>query len=141
MRFVHLWLLLSTLLPVYAQGAAVGRALEHCREKPAAAARLACYDQIDVQRLEQVARPRFAGKLSHKTDVFEIVQPTRLRYQSDGAIFVLALHREDGSVEKNLHIGGGGEDRFLIRQPGRYFLRINGSTTWRIWLEAPESTQ
>ncbi len=67
-------------------------------------------------------------------------RPTRLRYQSDGPIFVLYLKAADGEVLQNLHIGGGGEASYLIEKSGTYFLDVNGSESWRIWLET-EPTQ
>ncbi|MFW1677734.1 hypothetical protein ACFVYJ_08125 [Pontibacter sp. JAM-7] len=134
-----LWLSLP-LLPVVVQGS-VSQALLECRQRSAGEARLLCYDAIDPVKRHQAAVPRFTGRLSQSTEQFIIEKPTRLRYQSDGAIFVLALHRADGRVVQNLHIGGAGEDSYLIQQPGKYFLRINGSTTWRIWLENPDRSQ
>jgi hypothetical protein len=99
-------------------------------------ARLACYDR-EVRKL---VAPRFSGRLNKTTDRFEIDRPTRLRYQSDGAIFVLYLKSAEGTVVQNLHIGGGGEATYLIEQPGTYFLDVNGSESWRIWLE-PDASQ
>ncbi len=96
------------------------------------AARLACYD-IAVRKL---VAPSFSGRLNKTTGSFAIARPTLLRYQSDGAIFVLYLKAADGAVVQNLHIGGGGEATYLIEQPGTYFLDINGSESWRIWLES-----
>lgn len=93
--------------------------------------RLACYDR-EVRKL---VAPSFSGRLNKTTEHFEITRPTLLRYQSDGAIFVLYLKAEDGAVVQNLHIGGGGEATFLIEKPGTYFLDVNGSETWRIWLD------
>lgn len=100
------------------------------------AARLACYD-TEVRKL---VAPSFSGRLNKTTDSFAIVRPTLLRYQSDGPIFVLYLKAADGAVVQNLHIGGGGEATYLIEQPGTYFLDINGSESWRIWLE-PDPAQ
>lgn len=102
------------------------------------AERLSCYDR-EVRKL---VPPTFSGRLSKTTDQFQVEHPTRLRYQSDGAIFVLYLKSSDGAVVQNLHIGGGGEATYLIEQPGTYFLDVNGSEGWRIWLEtdAPKST-
>lgn len=93
--------------------------------------RLRCYDRA-ARRLTE---PRFAGRLSLVTEPFEILEPTWLRYQSDGAIFVLYLKTAADEVMQNLHIGGGGEDRYLIEKAGTYFLQINGSEAWRVWLE------
>ena len=97
--------------------------------------RLACFDR----EARKLVEPRFAGRLSKITEPFSIEQPTLLRYQSDGPIFVLYLKDADGAVVQNLHIGGGGEATYLIEQPGTYFLDVNGSESWRIWLE-PEAT-
>lgn len=95
------------------------------------AARLACYDE-EVGRLVE---PRFSGRLSKTTERFRIEGPTLLRFQSDGAIFVLYLKADDDTVVQNLHIGGGGEDSYLIDRPGTYYLDVSGSESWRIWLE------
>ncbi len=100
------------------------------------AGRLACYDR-EVRKL---VPPAFQGRLTGTTDRFQIERPTLLRYQSDGAIFVLYLKSADGTVLQNLHIGGGGEATYLIEQPGTYFLDVNGSESWRIWLE-PDASQ
>ncbi|MCP4595824.1 hypothetical protein [Neptuniibacter sp.] len=99
--------------------------------------RLECYDKLDLDVLLDENPPRFAGKRTVKTELFSISEPTVIRYQSDGAIFVLAVHDKAGEVVQNLHIGGGGEDSYLLDAPGDYFLRVNGSTTWRIWLDKP----
>ena len=90
--------------------------------------RLACFDR----EARKLVEPRFAGRLSKITEPFSIEQPTLLRYQSDGPIFVLYLKDADGAVVQNLHIGGGGEATYLIEQPGTYFLDVNGSESWRI---------
>ncbi len=100
-------------------------------------ARLACYDR----EVHKLIAPAFAGRLSNTTDRFSIDRPTLLRYQSEGVIFVLYLKAADGSVVQNLHIGGAGEATYLIEQPGTYYLDVNGSEGWRIWLEPqPPST-
>lgn len=93
--------------------------------------RLACFDK-EVRKLSE---PRFSGRLNVVTETFDIAAPTRLRYQSDGAIFVLYLKTKDDDVVQNLHLGGVGEDSYIIEKPGTYFLQINGSEGWRIWLE------
>lgn len=93
--------------------------------------RLTCFDR----EARKLVEPRFAGRLSKTTEPFSIERPTVLRYQSDGPIFVLYLKAADGAVVQNLHIGGGGEATYLIERPGTYFLDVNGSESWRIWLE------
>lgn len=93
--------------------------------------RLACYDR-EVRKLIE---PRFSGRLNVVTERFEVKAPTRLRYQSDGAIFVLYLKTGEDDVVQNLHLGGGGEDSYVIEKPGSYFLQVNGSESWRIWIE------
>lgn len=98
--------------------------------------RLACYDR-EVRKLIE---PQFSGRLNKVTDRFLIDRPTRLRYQSDGAIFVLYLKSDTNEVVQNLHIGGGGEDSYLIEKPGTYFLDVSGSESWRIWLEPQDQT-
>lgn len=112
-------------------------ALRACREVADDAARLACYDR-EVARL---SAPRFSGRLSRITEPFEIDRPADLRFQSDGAIFVLYLKSADGEVIQNLHLGGGGESTYRIETPGTYVLDINGSETWRIWLEPINETR
>ncbi len=47
------------------------------------------------------------------------------------------LRDGDGKVAQNIVLHGGGEDIYLIEKPGTYSLQVNGSETWRIWLEAP----
>lgn len=111
--------------------------IDQCRLIKESSLRLECYDNLDLALLLQENPPRFAGKRSEKTELFEISEPTVLRYQSDGAIFVLAIHDKAGGVVQNLHIGGGGEDSYLLDIPGEYFLRVNGSTTWRVWFDRP----
>jgi hypothetical protein len=93
--------------------------------------RLACFDAA----ARKASTPRFEGRLGLSTELFEVSQPTRLRYQSDGVIFVLYLKDAAGEVLQNLHIGGGGEDSYLIEKPGKYSLQINGSESWRVWLD------
>lgn len=105
--------------------------LQKCRLILNSGERLACYDR----EAAHVAPPRWQGRLSLVTEKFNIEAPTVLRFASEGVIFVLYLKDDAGEVVQNLHIGGGGEDRFLIEKPGTYFLQINGSEGWRIWLE------
>lgn len=102
-----------------------------CLDVKDATERLGCYDR-EVRKLIE---PRFSGRLNAVTERFEIKQPMRLRYQSDGAIFVLYVKTGEDDVVQNLHIGGGGEDSYVIEKPGQYFLQVNGSEGWRIWLE------
>ncbi|MCC7252281.1 hypothetical protein [Hyphomicrobium sp.] len=101
------------------------------------AARLACYDR----EVRSMAAPRFAGRLHKTTEPFRVEGPTLLRYQSDGPIFVLYLKSPDNRVLQNLHIGGGGEASYLIEEPGTYVLDVNGSESWRIWLEPQTSAK
>jgi hypothetical protein len=105
--------------------------LKDCRRIEEAAQRLACFDR-ESARLDE---PTFAGRNGMVTDPFTIERPMRLRYQSDGAIFVMYLKTTHEDVVQNLHLGGGGEDTYLIETPGTYFLQVNGSESWRIWLE------
>ncbi len=93
--------------------------------------RLACFDRAAAK----LSAPRFEGRLGMITEPFEISAPTVLRYQSDGVIFVLYLRDSKGEVLQNLHIGGGGEASYLIEKPGTYSLQINGSESWRVWLD------
>lgn len=95
-------------------------------------ARLACYDR----EVRNFVEPTFSGRLSKTTDRFHVDGPTLLRFQSDGPIFVLYLKSAaDNAVVQNLHIGGGGEDTYLIERTGTYFLDVSGSESWRIWVE------
>lgn len=125
--------LLAVSLPVSAD---VNAAFEQCRAIVQPERRLECYDNLDLKALS-AKKPDFAGKRTAKTEMFKISEPTQLRFQSDGAIFVLALHDSEDNIVQNLHIGGGGEDTYLIEEAGDYYLRVNGSTKWRIWLEKP----
>lgn len=131
-------LLVLAGLPMISEANGLESAFSHCKGLQDNQLRLSCYDKLDIKQLLESSKPSFEGKRTVKTDVFELLTPTLMRYESDGAIFVLALHDEEGGVIQNLHIGGGGTDSYLIERPGRYFLRINGSTTWRIWLDNAE---
>lgn len=93
--------------------------------------RLECFDAA----AKKLTAPRFEGRLGYSTETFEVPAKTRLRYQSDGVIFVLYLKDAKGEVLQNLHIGGGGEDSYLIEMAGTYSLQINGSEGWRVWIE------
>lgn len=93
--------------------------------------RLECFDAAS----KKLTAPRFEGRLGLSTEPFEVPAKTRLRYQSDGVIFVLYLKDANGEVLQNLHIGGGGEDSYLIEAAGTYSLQINGSEGWRVWVE------
>lgn len=108
--------------------------LQVCHRIKDVNARLSCFDNLARQN----APPRFAGKLGFKTTPFEINEPHILRYRSEGVIFVLYLLDAKGEVVQNLHIGGGGEDSFLIDKPGIYSLQIDGSATWKIWIDPSE---
>ncbi len=110
------------------------QALQICHRMKDVKARLLCFDNLARQN----APPRFAGKLGFKTKPFEINEPHILRYRSEGVIFVLYLFDAKGEVVQNLHIGGGGEDSFLIDKPGIYSLQIDGSATWKIWIDPSE---
>lgn len=132
-----LGLSLSLLAADAAAAAEPHEALRACRDVADDAARLTCYDR-EVARL---TAPRFAGRLSRITEPFEVDRPTLLRFQSDGAIFVLYLKSTDGEVIRNLHIGGGGEASYRIEKSGTYVLDINGSESWRIWLEPINDTR
>lgn len=109
----------------------VAKEFSRCRTMAENAARLDCYDRL----ASKVVPPRFSGRLTVETEPFEIERPTVLRYQSDGPIFVMYLRDAQNNVVQNLHIGGGGEDTYVIEKPGTYSLHINGAETWRVWLE------
>jgi hypothetical protein len=93
--------------------------------------RLACFDEL----ARRFAPPTWRGRLGFATEVFELQQPHRVRYRSYGVIFVLYVCDAEGNVLKNLHVGGAGEDAFVISEPGRYSLKVDGSAAWEIWLE------
>jgi hypothetical protein len=114
--------------------AGVGDELQSCRAEDDADARLACYDEVAAR----AAPPRFSGRLHKQTEPFTIDRPHVLRYRSNGPIFVLYLKNEAGGVVQNLHVGGVGEGRHRIAEPGTYFLQIDGAESWDIWLD-PES--
>lgn len=127
---------MSAVGPAAAMAVAVAQPLDDIRACPAIAndaERLACFDRT----VRKFTAPKFEGRLSTTTERFHVDRPTQLRYESDGPIFVLYLKADDGSIIQNLHIGGGGQATYLIEQPGTYFLDVNGSETWRIWLEPP----
>ncbi|PPQ34781.1 hypothetical protein CH337_20630 [Rhodoblastus acidophilus] len=102
-----------------------------CRAIAQASERLACYDALAREQ----APPRFQGHHNAVTELFTLDRPHRLRFRSEGVIFVLYLMNARGEVIQNLHIGGAGEDEYLIDRPGVYQLRINGAEGWRIWLD------
>jgi hypothetical protein len=110
--------------------------ITQCRSIQSDAERLQCFDAA-AKALEA---PTYEGRLSLLTDPFELKGPAILRFQSDGAIFVLYLKSVDGTVLQNLHIGGGGEDKYRIEAAGTYRLQINGSESWRVWVE-PEKAE
>lgn len=105
--------------------------MRDCARIKSDAQRLACFDAAALK----LSAPKFEGRLGMTTEPFEVTGRTRLRYQSDGVIFVLYLKDANGEVLQNLHIGGGGEDSFTIEQSGTYRLQINGSEGWRVWVE------
>ena len=123
-------------LPTMTADREAGNEIKKCRAIEDDAARLQCFD-LAVRSLDT---PTFEGRLSLLTEPFELSGPAQLRFQSDGPIFVLYLKSADGAVLQNLHIGGGGEDSYRIARAGTYRLQINGSETWRVWVE-PEQTQ
>jgi hypothetical protein len=129
-------MVVAVSLPTMTAGREAGDEIKKCRTIVDDAARLQCFD-LAVRSLDA---PTFEGRLSLLTEPFELSGPAQLRFQSDGPIFVLYLKSADGTVLQNLHIGGGGEDSYRIARAGTYRLQINGSETWRVWVE-PEQTQ
>ena len=132
--------LLASTVPVHAHQEL--DELRTCLGEADDAKRLACFDR-EVRKL---VKPTFEGRLNVVTDPFTITKPTTLRFQSDGVIFVLYVKTGNDEVVQNLHIGGGGEGTYIISNPGTYFLQINGSENWRIWLDpdpngAPQNAQ
>lgn len=111
--------------------------IQICRAEAEPGKRLACYDDLARRN----SPPRFAGKLGMRTEPFRIDEPNLLRFRSEGVIFVLYVLDANGDVLQNLHIGGGGEDSYLIEQPGTYSLQIDGSAEWRIWLDPVDDHQ
>lgn len=107
------------------------KSLAICRKISSDIKRLSCYDQASAR----FSKPTFKGRLGMVTTNFDIHLPTNVRYQSHGVIFVLYLRDKDGNVLQNYHLGGRGEDKFLIKQPGQYSLKIHGSAAWKIWIE------
>ncbi len=73
------------------------------------------------------SRPaRFQGRLTAQTDRSRS-RAHKLRYESDGPIFVLSLKDAAGGIVQNLHIGGGGSATHRIDTPGTYSLQVSGS--------------
>lgn len=105
--------------------------LQACRDIADGGQRLDCYDALAGRS----SAPKFAGRLTATTERFTITRPHVLRYESDGPIFVMYLKNDAGEVLQNLHIGGGGQQTYVISDPGTYFLTVSGSETWRIWLD------
>lgn len=106
-------------------------AFGRCRALAEEAERLRCYDRLALV----LVPPRFQGRLTAQTEPFEIREPTTLRYESDGPIFVMYLKDAQGGIVQNLHIGGGGSATYVIEMPGTYSLQISGSESWRVWLD------
>lgn len=96
--------------------------------------RLNCYDAV----AKKAAPPRFSGRHHAQTEPFTIDRPHRLRFRSNGPIFVLYLKKPNGDVVQNLHVGGVGEGSHLIEKPGTYFLQVDGAESWAIWLDPEE---
>lgn len=107
------------------------KAFSVCRALTEQAEKVACYDKL----ADKLTPPTFQGRLTLQTELFELDRPTRIRFESDGVIFVMYLKDERGGVVQNLHIGGGGEDSYVVETPGKYSLHINGAEGWRVWLE------
>ncbi|WP_273454580.1 hypothetical protein [Nevskia ramosa] len=107
--------------------------LQQCRSLSDREQRLACFDVLAFRH----SPPRFAGRHGATTEAFVTTGPQRLRYQSDGAIFVMYLRDAEGAVLQNITLPGGGEDSYRIDRAGTYSLQVNGSETWRIWIDPP----
>lgn len=105
--------------------------IHECRALQNNEKRLSCYDQLAAR----TALPNFFGRRTMTTDHFHIEKPTRLRFQSEGVIFVLYVKDSNDAVVQNLHIGGAGEGSYIIESAGEYYLEINASGSWKIWLE------
>lgn len=110
------------------------KALQRCRAIKLAETRLSCFDDVASRN----SPPKYAGKLGYKTAPFKIERPHVLRYRSKGVIFVLYVLDEKGEVIQNLHIGGGGEETYILETPGTYALQIDGSAGWKIWIDPVE---
>lgn len=78
-------------LPARANDPAADRSLRHafakCRAVEDDRERVRCYDKL----ANLLSPPRFQGRLTAQTDTFEVKEPTVLRYESDGPIFVMYL--------------------------------------------------
>ena len=107
------------------------QALQTCYALADQKERLACYDKA----AQRFVKPTYKGRLGMVTEPFNLKTSHRLRFRSYGVIFVLYLRDEQGRVLQNLHIGGGGEDEYVIKNPGTYSLKIHGSARWEVWLE------
>jgi hypothetical protein len=116
-------------------GIDVVKALQQCKKIENKNDRLTCFDKL----AQRFSPPKFNGRLNRVTEVFTLDKPHRLRYRSYGVIFVLYLRDVEGNVIQNLHLGGTGEDSYLIETPGNYTLKIQGSDRWEIWLEPVDS--
>lgn len=115
-------------------GQEIVRALQDCGAIDHDEKRLRCFDELALKN----APPKFSGKLGRKTTPFTINRPHVLRYRSKGVIFVLYVLNDKGKVVQNLHIGGGGEESYVIEQAGTYSLQVDGSAGWKIWLDPVE---
>jgi hypothetical protein len=66
-------------------------AIKQCRDVEDDATRLKCFDAA----VKGMGAPTYEGRLSLLTEPFELTGPAMLRFQSDGAIFVLYLKAAD----------------------------------------------
>jgi len=57
-----------------------------------------------------------------------------MRYLSESAIFVLYVKNAAGQVVQNINGGGGDSGSYVIAEPGTYYLQINASESWKVWL-------
>lgn len=124
-------LTLALAAPAVASDPAAG--LAACRGILEAGERLACYDALSADRTVL----EFAGRGGGLSPKFDIVAPTRLRYESADIVMVLYLLDAAGAVVRNLHQPGVGEGSFLIEHPGGYQVQVNATGDWRIWLTPP----
>ncbi len=131
---VLVWPFNAALAEDNKQNNAAGAALQTCRAINTDAERLHCYDSV----AKQFAPPTYKGKLGSVTEPFTLDAPHKIRYRSYGFIFVLYVLDDNDNIVQNLHLGGRGEDEYILEVPGTYSLRIDGSAGWEIWLEPLE---
>ena len=104
--------------------------LARCAALLSASERLSCFDAL--------AQPGFVHSGTGAAEVpLDVKEPQLLHYESSDVVLVLEIMQAPQRLIQNIHLGGQGEGSFLIDAPGRYFVRVRASGSWRLWLAPP----